>query len=293
MRVIDAFEDSVRTVAVSPDGRFLAVSSTYRVAVFSWLSGERIIDLESPGGRPQPAFTSDGEWMVLASHVGGINRGLVRWATSDRAKPIQLDSAYFSGGASASPDGKTFVATRAGRRQLVRLERWELPSWRAVSGFDFWSPFARLGFSPNGEFLAGIGNDSFELRIAITGGLNGCHRVHYIGDGFFTFPRDSQSVVFGWETDLHVMETRNGNVLRRVTSPGRAFADVAFLGSGRQLATVDNTPVMRVWSADSWEVVRGYDWGAGNLTCVAGTADGLAAVCGTETGKLVVFDVDE
>jgi len=34
--------------------------------------------------------------------------------------------------------------------------------------------------------------------------------------------------------------------------------------------------VMRVWSAESWEVVRGYDWGAGGLTCVTATADGLA-----------------
>ena len=117
--------------------------------------------------------------------------------------------------------------------------------------------------------------------------------VHYLGDGFFAFPRDSQTVVFGWETDLHVMETRAGNVVRRVVSPGAAFADAAFLGSGRHLATVDGTGVMRVWSADSWEVVRGYDWGAGGLTCVVPTADGLAGVCGTDAGTLVVFDVDD
>ena len=289
MRVIDAFDELVRTVAVSPDGRFVAATSGYQVAVFGWHSGEQIFDLYSDEALPQPAFTPNGEWMVLARGAGGV----ARWATRARTKPDVICRGNFSGGIAASPDGKTLVATRAGRRQLVRAERWEVPSWELVTGFDFWSPFGRLGFSPNGEFLAGIGNDSFELRIAITGGLNGCHRVHYLGDGFFTFPRDSQSVVFGWETDLHVMETRNGNVLRRVASPGQAFLDAAFLGSGRQLATVDNTPVMRVWSADSWEVVRGYDWGAGNLTCVVGTADGLAAVCGTDTGKLVVFDVDE
>jgi hypothetical protein len=57
--------------------------------------------------------------------------------------------------------------------------------------------------------------------------------------------------------------------------------------------SVDGTDVMRMWSADSWEVVRGYDWAAGGLTCVTVTADGLAGVCGTDTGKLVVFDVDE
>ena len=56
---------------------------------------------------------------------------------------------------------------------------------------------------------------------------------------------------------------------------------------------MDRTPVMSVWSAESWEVLRGYDWAAGGLTCVTATADGLAGVCGTDSGKLVVFDVDE
>jgi hypothetical protein len=40
-------------------------------------------------------------------------------------------------------------------------------------------------------------------------------------------------------------------------------------------------------------VVREYDWGAGGLTCVTAAADGAAGVCGTDTGRLVVFDVDE
>jgi hypothetical protein len=101
-------------------------------------------------------------------------------------------------------------------------------------------------------------------------------------------------VVYGWDAEFHVMDARSGNVVRRVASPGsRAILDAAFLGGGRQLATVDGSPVMRVWSAESWEVARGYDWGVGGLTCVVATADGLAGVCGTDTGRLVVFDVDE
>ena len=117
--------------------------------------------------------------------------------------------------------------------------------------------------------------------------------MRYLGEGFLAFARDSQRVVFGWETELRVMETRAGAVIKRVTSPGEAFADAVFVGSGQLLATVDGSSTMRLWSAETWEVVREYDWNAGGLTCVTATVDGLAGVCGTDAGRIVVFDVDD
>jgi hypothetical protein len=193
-----------------------------------------------------------------------------------------------------SPNGREIVATHTGRQGQVKVDQWELPSLKPKTGFPDWSAFTRLAFSRNGEFIAGVGPNRFELRIAGTGGWQGRHDIAYVGDGFFSFSRDSQLVVFGWETDLRIMETRNGNVRPKpVTQPEtRAFLDVAFLGSGH-LATVDGTSVMRLWSPDSWEITRGYDWNCGGLTCVVSSVDGLSGVCGTTTGKLVVFDVDE
>jgi hypothetical protein len=288
MRVIDAFDEPVRAAAVSPDGRFVAAAGRGRIVFHDWHTGAPVGEVFAVPRLGQMTFGPGGLLYRVES-------GLARFSSPfDHANgPDVLATGNFSGGVAVSPDGKVVVATRAGRRQQVPLERWELPAWRPATGFDFWSPFSRLGFSPNGEFLAGIDTDTFELRIAVTGGQNGRHRVRYVGDGFFAFAPDSRSVVFGWETDLHVMETQNGQVQRRVPSPGAAFAGLAFLGNGRQFATVDGTPVMSLWSAEAWEVARGYDWGAGGLTCVTTTADGLAGVCGTDAGKLVVFDVDD
>jgi WD40 repeat protein len=288
MRVIDAFNEPVRALAVSPDGRFLAASAGFLIRVFDWVTGESSIPVGCPVPINQLAFTADGDWLAIA-----YTSGLYRLNTAGSPSPVRCASDSFSGGIAISPDGRTLVATLSGQRQRAQLERWELPAWRQVTGFDFWSPFQRLAYSPNGEFLAGIDRDTFELRIAVTGGLNGRDRIRYLGDGFLAFARDSQLVVFGWETEMRVMETRAGAVIKRMTSLGERFADAAFVGSGQLLATVDGSSTMRLWSVETWEVVREYDWNAGGLTCVTATVDGLAGVCGTDAGRIVVFDVDD
>jgi hypothetical protein len=104
--------------------------------------------------------------------------------------------------------------------------------------------------------------------------------------------RTSETVVFGWDSELHVMETRAGNKLQQVDAAEEPFVDAAFLGPGDQLATVHGTTVMRIWSAETWRVLRSFDWGLGGLTCLAVAADGLTGVCGTDNGRLILFDVD-
>jgi WD40 repeat protein len=288
MRVIDAFDAEIRTLCVSPDGRFLVAAAGFSLGVWNWITGDAILKVDCSHPVVQLCFIGDGNTIAYATGAG-----LARLAIGTDSTPKLLHAGMFSGGIAISPDGKTIAASRAGHRLQTRLERWELPSWRQLSGFDFWSPFQRLQFSRNGELLAGIDNDSFELRFAVSGGLNGRYRVRYLGDGFLAFPHDSRSVAFGWETDIHLMDTRNGALIRRITSPDRGFQDAVFLGLGSHLATVDGSSLMRVWCSNTGTRIRAYDWGVGELTCIAATSDGLTGICGTESGKFVIFDVDD
>jgi len=314
MRVIEAFDKPIRTVTLSPDGRYLAAATEEELGVFSWNTGENTSGRVAIRNNGQLAI-SGRNGSQLAFSLSAMGEGLVYasrqlevlWISPAKTpgfgvevKTLSQGPFPFAGGVAVSPDGKTLVATRWGQQQHSKLDRWAVLAWRPLVGFDYWSPFPRLAFSPNGEFLAGINHESFELRIAVTGGLNGRQRHSDTGfrafltsAAFLTFPRHGETVVFGWGEEFHVMETRAGKVLNRIASPGKPFVDAAFTGSGRHLATVDGTDVMRVWSADSWEVVSVYDWRAGGLTCIAVAADGLTGVCGTNDGRFIAFDVDE
>lgn len=295
MRIIDVSDAAVRTVAVSPDGRLLAVSAEGRpCALYHW-AGTVALPLSLTEPCDQFAFAPAGGWVASVQH-GRL------WFdnASDPAVPAELPGP-FAGGVAVSPDGKRLIATRAGANQ-GKLACWDLPALRPATGFDFLEPFRRLAFSPDGQFLAGIWPFGFVLRYAASGGLDVQHPSRAVGRrrrpapadpvGFVSFTRDSGTCAFGWDGEFRVLDIATGTSkkARPVEAP---FRDAAFTGSGRHLATVEDTGRLKLWDATTWQVAREYDWGCGPLTCVAFTADGSAGVCGTADGRLVQFDVDE
>lgn len=299
MRLIDLDAGEVRTAAVSPDGRFLAASGAGGwLSVFEWATGELLRRLPLGAVCDQFAFTPDG-CLVYVHH------------TTLRLDPLGTDvkptevGGNFAGGVAVSTDGKAMVATRAGPAGQAKLDKWALPGMRRQSGFDGLSPFRKLAFSPNGVYLAGIWSGiarrrpepaRFELLYGASGGID--HRYQppdgaaFASAGFVSFAHDSGMCAFGWEGEFHVLDISTGTSrhLRRVETP---FRDAAFTGSGRLFATAEQSGALKMWDPLSWRVVREYDWGCGPLSCLAFTADGTAGVCGTASGQLVLFDVDE
>lgn len=299
MRLIDLDAGEVRTAAVSPDGRFLAASGSGGwMSVFEWATGDELRRLPLGAACDQFAFTPDG---CLAY----VHHSTLRLDPLDAgANPAEVGG-NFAGGVAVSVDGKTMVAARAGPPNGSKLEKWALPGMRRQPGFEGLSPFRKLALSPNGVYLGGIWSGiarrrpepaRFELRFGASGGLD--HRYQppdggaFASAGFVSFAHDSGTCAFGWQGEFHVLDISTGTsrYLRRVEA---AFRDAAFTGSGRLFATAEESGLLRMWDPKEWRVMREYDWGCGPLSCLAFTADGTAGVCGTASGRLVLFDVDE
>lgn len=299
MRVIDLNGGEVRTAAVSPDGRFLAASDAGGwLSVFEWATGEPVGRLPLGAACDQFAFLPDGR-------LAYVHHSTLRLDTLDPAPATLEVGGNFAGGVAVSPDGKLLVAARAGPSKQARLEQVALPGLRKGFGFEYWSPFRKLAFSPNGVYLAGIwpgiprGRPEparFELRYAASGGLDvswpPTAGPAFESVGVVSFAHDSGTCVFGWDGEFHVYDvsTGTGREVRRVRVP---FRDAAFTGSGHSFATAEESGLLKLWDPKGWQVIREYDWGCGPLSCVAFTADGTAGVCGTSDGRLVLFDVDE
>jgi WD40 repeat protein len=302
MRIIEVSSTPVRAVAVSPDGRFVAASVDGVLGVFSWMNGEVALRRETSFACTQIAFASDSSWVAP-----GIPDQPLRLVLLDSGEAIHLmTSLRAAGGVAVSPDGKSLLAPYAGAAKQAKLVRWALPALRPQAGFDDWSPFRRIAFSPNGQYIAGIWPGTsrprpapaeLELRFTASGGIDYRYQTLYgrafSTPGFVSFTHDSGMCAFGWEGEFRVLDVSTGTKTGEVRRVESQFNDAAFTGSGRHFATVDEGGLLKLWDVASWQVVREYDWGCGPLTRLAFTTDGTAGVCGTRDGRLVQFDVDE
>jgi WD40 repeat protein len=80
----------------------------------------------------------------------------------------------------------------------------------------------------------------------------------------------------------------------KLTSPNRKhLTAMAFHPGGRYLAATSNDATVRMHDRDAgWEVTKTFDWEIGKLKSVAFSPDGNLAAAGSDTGKVVVWDVN-
>jgi WD40 repeat protein len=99
---------------------------------------------------------------------------------------------------------------------------------------------------------------------------------------FVTFRTHIMSV---WQTDLASA--------REVRSDTRQhFTGVAFHPSGRYLAATSNDTTVKLFDTTTWKVARSFTWDIGRLRSVCFSPDGALAAAGSDTGKVIVWDVD-
>jgi WD40 repeat protein len=67
---------------------------------------------------------------------------------------------------------------------------------------------------------------------------------------------------------------------------------LGFHPSGKYLAATSNDATVRLLDTRTWDVAKTFAWDIGRLRAVALSADGTRAAVGSDTGKVVVWDVD-
>lgn len=90
-----------------------------------------------------------------------------------------------------------------------------------------------------------------------------------------------------WESD------GSSEPVARVTNGNRkSFTDLAFHPSGRYLAATSNDTTVKLYDTESWQVAKTFTWNVGRLRSIAFSPDGTLAAVGSDSGKIVVWDVD-
>ncbi len=296
MLTFKAHTKSIYALAFSPDGRRLATSSR-DAAVRVW-------DLVNPSEpRQYPgslfdltiAFSPDGRFLAR----GGMDFALLELDTGAIiAAGEGCDTIDFA------PDGKEVAAFGMDRA----LARWSLPKGKERPGG--WGglrtrtrfPTGAVAYSPDGKVIAtsyGVFTGKrFDAHILLWNRKTG-KSCGELGADFkhdhpaaITYSPDGTVIAGIYGPVLGVIDATSGAKVATIKPSKKHFKGLTFTPDGKRLIAVNTDSAVRVYDTALWTEAVGYEWQIGKLTAVAVAPDGLRAACGSDRGRVVVWDIE-
>jgi WD40 repeat protein len=111
------------------------------------------------------------------------------------------------------------------------------------------------------------------------------HELRFSADGKWLVVRAGPSLIVWDAGDLREKP-------RKLRGGRGNLTAMSFHPSGRFLAATSNDHSVKLFDTESWELAKTYTWDIGRMRSIAFSPDGTLAAAGSDTGKVVVWDVD-
>jgi WD40 repeat protein len=294
-----AHKKPVFGIAFAPDGRLLATSSPDEpVRVWSLAGPTEVRTFPGFYFEPSVAFSPDGRFLARSGDDFAV------WGTQTGELVVEGEGGHTI---AFSPDSKE-VATIA---VDDTLRRWALPKVKALNSSwagsrarnrDKRFPTGALTYSPDSKNLAiafGIRSGvRYEPHILTFGRNTGKPRLEIVADfkndhaSALAYSPDGTAIAGVYGPVIGVVNAKTGEKLATLKPGKKHFKGVAFTPDGKRLVAVNTDAAVRVYDTLTWTELTGYEWQIGKLTAVAVAPDGLRAACGSDRGRVVVWDLE-
>lgn len=251
-----------------------------------------------------------GRWMYVAFANSSYDGTRYCYSLDTTATDADIMVGSENGMSLCASHGWVIGQTAEGRPSQLHLVRWDQPSdahpnltWSIPASPKRRKWVNELTAHPNGHVFAG---HQFDTGIAVQ------ESVHELavfdatdGKRITNVPAVSRQIsrlVFSPGGDrlaalagrtLLVWATDDWSAKpRKVTGARSHFTDLAFHPSGRFLAATSNDATVKLYDTSNWSLATTYTWDIGRMRSVTFSPDGLLAAAGSDTGKVVVWDVD-
>ncbi len=321
MRILTGRRFRTERLLFSPDGRYLS-SVVLRRSPYTYLAqvwettGDTSPRHTVDENTAVVSFRPDSRHLLLHAAERWLSLDLVTGEVSPEMELMALKPT------AVSPDGVWAVfANRDEEEGTLRLKvaRWMGDGWREVwtqtlrgttydeygnAPADQWDGFSTWYLTSNGTRIVIVSTPGDEYgqfgesvhRVLDT--ATGTEVFEWLGDlPVYTLPvriGPHEHLVYLYRRELYVIPTQVPNTapITRTNTSRKHFTAAAFSPDGRLLATTSNDTTVTMWDTATWQPIRQYGWEIGKLRAVAFAPDGLTCAAGSDTGKVVLFDVD-
>ena len=291
VKVVGRARRPITSLAVSPDGKWIAVGRYAAVEILSAQTRRPVRTLGGLVGNVNTVgFSADGRVVFAAGGQPGLSGQVVLWQTTGwkRLRTIRghRDSIY---AAALSPDGR--ILATGSYDKLIKL--WETETGRPLRELKGHNgPVFGLSFRPGGQILASASGDrTVKLWDTATGKrldtfsqpTKAQYAVAFSPGGRFVVSGGVDHRVRVWRVSKNGLEGTNPLVFSRFAHDAPLIS-LVFAPDGRRLVTSGEDFSVKVWETKRFtqlramkgqpDWVQGLGFGSDNRTLVVGRLDG-------------------
>jgi WD40 repeat protein len=240
-----AFPEVPGSVAVSPDGKLLAVGGFARLQLFDLATGKLLGDARDPvghGGTNSLAFSPDGKTLAVAGDFGRL--ALFDPVTAKERLALPPRKAIVNAVA-WSPDGKTLAS--AGVDNVVTLWSPDGKPGLELRGHQTW--IASCIFSPDGKQIVSVDQNAHVIVWARVSG-NQLERMR--GDNGYTYAiaasPDGKTLAWGAEAGVQLWSVPEKKAITKLpTTAGAVITAIGYTPDGKSLIVGDYKGTVHVF----------------------------------------------
>jgi WD40 repeat protein/serine/threonine protein kinase/DNA-binding XRE family transcriptional regulator len=285
IREFSGHSDATRSVAISPDGKYLLTGSADQtVKLWEIATGRAIRTLNGHAGEIlSVAFSPDGKSMLSGSTDTTVK--LWEVATGQEMYTLQsqlddLSSAVFSA------DGKyVFTSGLGGPARF-----WDVSTGQEIHVFPNIGSVASL--SQDGEYILSSG-DEYTARIfeVATGKEVHILRGHTYWVGCAAFSPDGKYALTGSLDNIAILwDTVTGQEIFTIRGHSSSVRSVAFSPDGKFFLTASGDRTARLWDVATGMEVRSWRGHMHRVLSVAISSNGKYVVTGSQDGTAKLWD---
>lgn len=287
---------AVTAIAMSPQGTLLAVGQFGKVELRA-IGGPVATLGDLPGKVNAVHFSADGQRLVIASGVTGLNGVASIWNVVDRKLLREFsghrDILY---DAELSPDGK-ILATCSYDRQVILWDAESGEVLRTLEGHN--DAIYDLAFSPDGTVLAtASGDETAKLWLVENGErLDTLHQpqaeqyvVAFSPDGKYVLAGGADNRIRVWEFVSKKKRVINPLIYARFAHEG-AIVGLAFSPDGKTLISAAEDRTMKAWETDGYTETHLYERQSDEATGLALAPFENSFLVGRADGTVGRYDI--